>query len=92
MKPKAKSLLKTLATAGLLAGGLLLSTAVPAPEVIFITLEKPVDLIHKTDNVKLKGDMDGLVEGKSYILRCQVFENGGTDYSAPLFQYFAVEW
>lgn len=92
MKPRAKSLLRTMTTAGLLAGGLLLSTAAPAPEVIFINLEKPGDLIHKTDNVKVKADIDGLVEGKSYVIRVQVVEDGGPDYSAPAFKSFTVEW
>jgi len=58
---------------------------------IFVYLDKPHDFVKKTDDVKFKGDIDGLEAGKKYIIRVQVYEDGGMNYSAPLLKAFTVE-
>lgn len=55
-----------------------------------VLLDKPRDVVKKTDNLKLQGDISGLEAGKSYIVRVQVFENGSTAHSPPLLRYFQV--
>ena len=73
---------------------LLLISSLPrpayAPYVITVNLDKPGDTVKKTDDIKIKGDIDGLVVGKSYIIRIQVYEDGGANYSAPFFANFTV--
>jgi hypothetical protein len=54
-------------------------------------LDTPKDVVKKTDNVKIKGEIGGLTPGKSYIIRIQVYEDGGSAYSAPCFKSFTVE-
>ena len=83
--------LKTLTASVILAVGLLTTNLTNAAEVIFINLDKPVDTIHKTDAVKFKGDFDGLVEGKTYIVRITVIEDGGPDYG-QMSKVFTVDW
>jgi len=58
---------------------------------IVVSLTKPKDVVKKTDNLKVQGNIDGLEAGKTYIIRVQVFEDGATNYSAPLLQSFTVE-
>lgn len=55
-----------------------------------VSLDKPRDVVKKTDNLKLQGDISGLVPGKTYIVRVQVFEDGGSTYSPPLLRSFQV--
>ena len=62
-----------------------------AAMTITVSLDKPTDEVNKTDNVKIKGYIDGLEAGKTYIIRVQVFEDGGPNYSAPLLKSFSVE-
>ena len=62
-----------------------------AAESIYVYIDKPKDFVKKTDNLKIQGDIDGLEAGKSYIIRVQVFEDGGTNYSAPVLHSFTVE-
>ncbi len=61
-----------------------------AAEIITVWLDKLDENVKKTDGVKFKGTIDGLQEGNKYIIRIQVFEDGGTDYSAPLLKSFTV--
>jgi len=61
-----------------------------AAESIDVWLEKPKDVTNKTDGVKIKGYIDGLEEGVKYIIRIQVYEDGGSAYSPPFFKSFSV--
>ncbi|MFC1574993.1 hypothetical protein ACFL3Z_02825 [Gemmatimonadota bacterium] len=60
-------------------------------EVITVDLDKPKATVRKTDGVKIQGEIGGLEPGKRYIVRVQVYEDGGTAYSAPKFLSFEVE-
>ena len=66
-------------------------TPSPTSDTIAVYLDKPKEVVKKTDGVKFRGEIDGLESGKSYIIRIQVFEDGGTAYSAPLLESFTVE-
>ena len=56
-----------------------------------VYLDKPDNIVKKTDKLKLIGYIGGLEAGKSYIMRVQVFEDGGASYSPPAFHSFTVE-
>ena len=66
-------------------------TSSPAPETITVSLDKQKEVVKKTDGVKFRGEIDGLESDKSYIIRIQIYEDGGAAYSAPLLQSFTVE-
>jgi deoxyinosine 3'endonuclease (endonuclease V) len=61
-----------------------------AAAVITVKMEKPKDTVQKTSDVKIRSKVSGLVRGKKYIIRIQVFEDGGTDYSNPVYKSFKV--
>ena len=69
--------------------------AFPTPsntaETITVTLDKPKAEVRQNDGVKVSGEIDGLEYGKKYIIRIQVYEDGGSAYSAPHFKSFAVK-
>ena len=56
-----------------------------------VCLDKPDNIVKKTDKLKLMGYIDGLEAGKSYTMRIQVFEDGSTNFSPPLLHSFTVE-
>ena len=72
-----------------------LTIAFPTPsntaQTITVTLDKPKAEVRQNDGVKVSGEIDGLEYGKKYIIRIQVYEDGGSGYSAPHFKSFTVK-
>lgn len=93
MNTKVTSTVKALAVSIMVAGGLLTTSLANAAEVINVNLDYPSDgeIVKKTDGLKFKGYMSGLVEGKTYRIEMRVIENEGADYSNQIRNYFTVE-
>ena len=60
-------------------------------QTLTVTLDKPKAEVRQINGVKVSGKIDGLQYGKRYIIRIQVYEDGGSGYSAPHFKSFDVK-
>ncbi|MCK4841971.1 MAG: hypothetical protein KAT04_08815 [Methylococcales bacterium] len=85
--------LKALSASIMLTVGLLAPNLTNAAEVISLSMEYPSqgEIVKKTDGLKFKGDISGLVEGKSYRIEMVLIEVEGADYSNRIRNVFTVE-